>query len=406
MKVHTAAVTSMPYVREAFETLGTVDLCEGRSLAPDAIRQADLLAIRSTTRIDRALLEGSRVRFVGTATIGTDHLDRAYLDQAGIRWCYAPGCNANSVAEYVTAALLCLAGRHGFELAGRTIGIVGVGNVGSRVLHKAQALGLRVLANDPPRARAGECAHPVADPDPAAPLAAPATGAAAVPFRPLGDVLAESDIVTLHTPLTREGADRTFHLADDAFFAALRPGAILINAARGPIVDSDALRRAMDRGIVRHAVLDTWEGEPDFPPDLLERCDIGTPHIAGYSFEGKVMGTVMVYREACRFLGAEPAWSVAPLLPPPTVPALRLPDQWPGLEDLLRLAVRQVYDIEADDRALRAGAGGDTAARRRHFDRLRNTYPERREFRFSTVPAGRQPPAALAALHGLGFQAG
>jgi len=367
------------------------------------VREADLLAIRSTTRVNQALLEGSRVRFVGTATIGTDHLDIPYLNDASIRWCYAPGCNANSVAEYVAAALLCLGHRHGFTLAGRTIGILGVGNVGSRVLHKALALGLHPLLNDPPRERAGQRAHAVSDPDPAASITAAPGPAETFGFVPRERLLAESDIVTLHAPLTREGADGTFHLADDAFFARLKPGAIFINAARGPIVDTAALRRALDKGIVRHAILDTWEGEPDFPPDVLERIDLGSPHIAGYSYEGKVMGTVMVYREACRFLGRQPDWSVEPLLPPPRVPELTMDPSTREHEQRLWQAVSRIYDIEADDRAMRQGIALSPADRRSLFDRLRNEYPDRREFRCTRVNPAGLPERTAAALARLGF---
>ncbi|MGQ9661476.1 MAG: 4-phosphoerythronate dehydrogenase, partial [Kiritimatiellia bacterium] len=277
---------NMPFAEEAFDTLGRVAIVPGRAITPEVVRNVDLLAIRSTTRVDRNLLENSRVKFVGTATIGTDHMDLDYLQRAGIRWCYAPGCNANSVAEYVTAALLLLAVRHGFTLEGKKIGIIGVGNVGSRVMEKAVALGLRVLPNDPPRERRGEsCLIP----------SSVSNGRQSIPFVSLEEVLADSDIVTLHVPLTREGPDATYHMADHSFFSRMKKGAIFLNCARGSVVDTATLIRALDAGQVSHAVIDTWEGEPKYSPELLERVSIGTPHIAGHSFEGKVMGTVMVY---------------------------------------------------------------------------------------------------------------
>ncbi len=373
--------TNMPFVLEAFGTLGEARVCEGRHLTAEAVRDADLLAIRSTTRVNRELLEGSRVRFVGTATIGTDHMDIPWLERAGIRWCSAAGCNANSVAEYVTAALLTLAVRRGLTLRGRTIGVVGVGNVGRRVVEKARALGLRVLQNDPPRARR--------------------EGAAG--FVELGALLAESDIVTLHVPLEKGGADPTWQMAGHGFFERMKKGAIFINAARGALVNSDELMAAQDRGILSAVVLDTWEGEPAYRTDVLSRVDLATPHIAGHSFEGKVMGTVMVYREACRFLGVPADWCHEPLMPPAPVPEVEVAGGGRSLEATLHEVVRRVYDIEADDARLRAGAGLDDARRAAHFDELRKNYPERREFPCTRVRLTEADPAVPEILRGLGF---
>ncbi len=374
--------TNMPFVGEAFRTLGDVTILAPREITPARVRDADLLAVRSTTRIDRALLDGSRVRFVGTATIGYDHLDTAYLDQAGIKWCAAPGCNANSVSEYLMAALLCLGRRHGLTLAGKTIGVIGVGNVGSLVVRKAEALGMRALQNDPPRRDAEK----------------------SVLFLPLDDVLAGSDIVTLHVPLTKAGPYPTVRLAGRGFFERLKPGAVFINAARGGVMDSDALLAAMDRKVVAHAVLDTWEGEPAFLSEVLARADLGTPHIAGHSFEGKVTGTVMVYREACRFLGRAPAWTPDALLPPPLVPEIRLADSDRPEEAVVGEIVRRVYDIEADDRRLRAIADQASQPRSAQFERQRKDYPIRREFRFTRVVLPAPRPALERKLRGLGFQ--
>ncbi|MBN1556717.1 MAG: 4-phosphoerythronate dehydrogenase [Lentisphaerae bacterium] len=379
---------NMPLAREAFETLGEVTLKEGRAIGADDVRDADLLAVRSTTRVDRALLENSRVRFVGTATIGYEHMDTAWLEKRGIRWCYSPGCNANSVSEYIAAALLCLAERHGFTLAGKTLGVVGVGNVGSRVAAKGRALGMTVLPNDPPRARA-EGARPRSGGAGAGPVAV------AEAFVPLEAVLERSDIVTLHVPLTREGGDRTFHLADTAFFESLKPGAVFLNSARGAVVDTDALRAALERGAVAHAVIDTWEGEPAIRGNLLQRAALGTPHIAGYSLEGKVAGTWMVYREACRFLGVAPAWSYEAHLPPPPVPEVTLAAAGRPDQAVLWDLVRRVYAIEADDGRLRADPAG--------FDAQRKNYPVRREFRFTRVNLEGASARLTNAVRGLGF---
>ncbi len=374
--------TNMPYALEAFSTLGEAVVLEGRHIGPADVKDAEILALRSATVVNRALLEGSRVRFVGTATIGTDHLDIPYFEQAGIHWRFAPGCNANSVSEYLVAALLVLGGRHGFSLAGKTIGAIGVGNVGSRVVQKAEALGLRVLLNDPPLQRAG----------------------GDKPFVSLAQIQAEADIVTFHVPLTKTGPDATFHMAGDAFFKGLRKPVIFIDAARGPVVDTPALLRAMDAGIVKHAVMDTWEGEPRFSRTLLERVDLGTPHIAGHSFEGKVAGTMMVYEEACRFLGVKPSFSPESLLPLALVPELTVAAAGRQDEDVLREVVKPVYDIEADDARMRA-IGSEPLKQAAEFDRQRKDYPMRREFRYTRVKAVGASASLIAKLRGLGFSA-
>jgi erythronate-4-phosphate dehydrogenase len=367
----------MPFVEEAFSTLGETVVLEGRSISHADVLDADLLAIRSTTKVNADLLDGTPVRFVGTATIGTDHLDINYLERNNISWCFSPGCNANSVSEYVTAALLCLANRHSFTLRGKTMGVIGVGNVGRRVVEKASALEMKVLQNDPPRERAEGSGQFVA----------------------LDQLLAESDIVTVHVPITKSGPDKTWHLADSDFFAKMKSGAIFINAARGAIVDSADLLSAIASGHLAHTVLDTWEGEPAFRADLLNVVDIGTPHIAGHSFEGKVAGTVMVYEAACRFLGRTPEWSPEALLPEPQVPTVTVDAGSKSDEALLWDVVRRVYDIEADDVRLRADS--DNPAQ--HFDALRKNYPIRREFHFTSVRINNTSPQLQSAFEALGF---
>jgi erythronate-4-phosphate dehydrogenase len=381
--------TNMPFAMEAFSTLGSTRILEGRDIKAADVREVEILALRSTTKVNRALLEGSKVRFVGTATIGTDHLDISYFDQAGIKWCFAPGCNANSVSEYITASLLFLACKHGFTLEGKTIGVIGVGNVGRRVVQKARALGMQVLMNDPPRARQ-ESRMEDNGPDDR--------------FVDLDQVLAEADIITVHVPLTKEGPDKTVHLADASFFERAKKGLIFMNAARGPVVDSPALLNALAEGKVSHVVLDTWEGEPDYRLDVMSKVDIATPHIAGHSFEGKVMGTVMVYREVCRFLGVPATWSHEPFMPAPLVPCIRV--EVAGRQDqvVLREVVRQVYDLAGDDRRFRDSALADNAGRIRNFDRLRSHYPERREFQYTTVKLIGGTPSLRRILKDLGFK--
>jgi erythronate-4-phosphate dehydrogenase len=372
---------NMPYAAEAFGTLGEVTQKGGRQIAPEDVRDAHALITRSTTRVNRELLEGSAVRFYGSGVIGTDHIDIPYLASRGIVWSAAPGCNAESVANYVTAALLWLGGRHGLALEGKTIGVIGVGNVGRRVCAHARALGLRVLANDPPRQR-----------DPA--------DADAQGFVSLEHVLAEADIITCHVPLTQTGQDATWHLLRAAQFARMRPGAVFINAARGPVIETDALLAALGTR-VSHAVIDCWEGEPAYRTDLLERADLATPHIAGHSYEGKVNGTAIVYRKACAFFGAEAACPFA--LPPPPVPFWQADAAGRCDEDVLRELVRAVYDIEADSQRLKASCVADDGARAAAFDAQRSGYPMRREFASTRVRLAHASDALLRRAGGLGF---
>jgi len=368
---------NIPFVREAFGPLGDILLAPGRQINAATARDADLLLVRSVTPVNAALLEGSRVRFVATATIGTDHIDQECLSQRGIGFASAAGSNANSVAEYVVAALFELAHRRKFSLREKILGVVGVGNVGNRVVRYTEALGMRVLPNDPPRQRAERLPQFVA----------------------LDRVRAEADIITLHVPLTRDGEDATFHLFDKRMLDELTERhPILINTARGAVVDNRALLKAVDGERIGGAILDVWEHEPNILPELLDVVDIGTPHIAGYSFDGKVNGVRMIYRAACEFFGVPPTWK--PQMPAPPVPRIEIDlDDLPsdvGDEDVIRHAVRTVYSIASDDAALRRTP--------REFDKLRAEYPVRREF-FNTALALRNGSDALRRkLAALGFK--
>ncbi len=383
MQVNIVCAAAMPFAKEVFSSLGNVRLIDGPAITADDVRHADILAVRSTTRIDRNLLEGSRVKFVGTATIGTDHMDIDYLEQSGIRWCYSPGCNANSVSEYLASALLSLAANKNLDLPGRTIGIVGVGNVGSLVYEKARALGLNILCNDPPRIEK--------------------EGSPGAEFVPLDALLSESDIVTLHVPLTRSGRHATIKMADEGFFSRIKPEATFINAARGGIMDTAALVRALDSGKISRCIIDTWQNEPLYDTALLDRIDIGTPHIAGHSLEGKVEGTVIVYREACRFLNVTPEYDTDSLLPPPETGRIVLNDSGDTEPEILWDAVKNVYDITDDDKSLRDGPRDEK--RGDYFRLLRKNYRNRREFRWTEVDAPRVQPQIRDKLHKLGFKA-
>ena len=367
---------NIPLVQEAFGPLGEVRLVPGREIMAGTVRDADALLVRSVTPVNAALLDGSPVKFVATATIGTDHVDQVYLSAKGIGFASAQGSNANSVAEYVVAAMLYMAQQRKFRLRDKTLGVIGVGNVGSRVVRNARALGMRVLQNDPPRARAEGLNS----------------------FVTIDQVLSGADIISLHVPLTKAGAYSTYHLFMKDTLAALEDRSqILINTSRGAVVDNKALLKAIDGGKLGGVVLDVWENEPNISPELLDIVDLGTPHIAGYSFDGKVNGTRMIYEALCGFFKLQPTWT--PNLPPPPVPQYGIFFETSvDDEDALRLAIKNVYDITADDAALRKNI--------RAFDKLRTEYPIRREFFNTKLVLGSATETLLPKCAALGFKMG
>lgn len=373
---------NIPFVKECFSSIGEVELHPGRQIRAETVRDADVLLVRSITPVNEALLSGSRVKFAATATIGMDHIDRDYLEKARIGFASAPGSNANSVAEYVTAALLTVGRKYRFTLAGKSIGIIGVGNVGSRVDIKCRALGMRTVLNDPPLERY--------------------TGDSK--YRPLEEALA-CDFVTLHTPLTREGEDQTFHLADDIFFSAMKKQAVFLNTARGAITETAALKAAMAAGKLGGVVLDVWENEPNVDGELLLKVDLSTPHIAGYSFDGKVNGLLMIYRAVCGHFGLEPKYSEQDFLPAPEVPEIVITEEQMArpVERVIHDTVQQVYVINRDDFNMREMLVLPEAKRDSFFDLLRKQYPVRREFQNTVVRAPRGGELAEK-LAGIGFQ--
>jgi len=372
---------NIPFAVEAFSRLGDVVSVKGRAITRDLIRNADALIVRSVTHVNAALLNGTKVRFVATATIGFDHVDVEYLRARKIGFSSAPGSNANSVAEYVMAALLVLARRQGFRLEGKTIGVVGVGNVGSRVVCKAGALGMKVLQNDPPLQRQTREAR----------------------FLPLDALLDAADVLTFHVPLTRRGPDATHHVIDERLMARLKPGAVLLNTSRGAVADSPALLEAAASRRLGGLVLDVFENEPRISPALVERSDVATPHIAGYSFDGKVNGTAMVYRAACEFFDRTIEWDPDLVMPEPPHPILTARTDCDE-EDALRDLVLTIYNIEADDRDLRQIRDLPPAEQAPHFDHLRKTYPVRREFQNTVVAAPGVSESLRAKITGLGFR--
>ncbi|MBZ5495205.1 MAG: 4-phosphoerythronate dehydrogenase [Acidobacteriia bacterium] len=350
---------AIPYWQAAFARTGEIRAVSARSVRPADCRDADALIVRSVTRVGSHLLEGSSIRFVGTATIGVDHLDLDYLKARRIHIANAPGSNANAVAEYVVAALLVLAERKGWRLPGKSIGIIGVGHIGTLVEKKASALGLKTMLCDPPlRESTGDTRYGFFD-----------------------DVI-RADILSLHVPLTTTGPYPTWHMLDRKVLQRLSPRQTVINTSRGAVVSESDLRQTLRDRRIEGAVLDVWEGEPRIDHDLLDLVDLGSPHIAGYSLDGKVRATAMVREELCRFFGIQESWDTRNIFPQPQ--RLR-PQAGMGSPDAVRSVVLQAYDILRDDMSLRAlkGVPGDAAAER--FDRLRTDNPLRREFSHFTV---------------------
>ncbi|MDP3814252.1 4-phosphoerythronate dehydrogenase PdxB [Pseudomonas sp.] len=369
---------NIPLLDEFFAGFGEIRRLPGRAIDAAAVADAELLLVRSVTRVDRALLQGSKVSFVGTCTIGTDHLDLDYFQQAGIAWASAPGCNARGVVDYVLGSLLLLAEQQGVDLATRTYGVVGAGQVGSRLIKVLRALGWRVLVCDPPRqaAEGGD-------------------------FVSLQQVVAECDVLSLHTPLEPEGEHATRHLFDAARLAQLKTGAWLINASRGAVVDNQALRQLLPQRTDLQVVLDVWEGEPQADVELAALCRIATPHIAGYSLDGKLRGTAQIYQALCRHLAVTSSVSLEQLMPAPWLSELAIAASADPSWALATLC-RAVYDPRRDDADFRRSLQGDAPARRAAFDGLRKHYPMRREIDGLSIRLNGQAPGLQQLVTALG----
>lgn len=371
---------NIPFVKECFSSIGEVEVVAGREMTTAMVRDADVLLTRSVAKVNKKLLEGSSVKFVGTATIGVEHIDVDFLKKQGIAFTSAPGSNANSVAEWVVAALLEISQKHKIKLKGKSIGIVGVGNVGSKVEKKCRALGMKVLLNDPPLQRQTSDKK----------------------YLPL-EKLFGCDFITLHTPLTFEGIDKTFHLADEKFFGSLKKECIFINTSRGGVVDTGALKSAIKSHKLKAAMLDVWEDEPNIDTELLEIVDIGTFHIAGYSFDGKVAGMIMIYKAVCKHFGLAAEFNIESFLPAPAVPELGIDKLAGDEQEAIQQAVKAIYDIKKDDAKLRAVLNMPTGKKCATFDRLRKEYPVRREFQNTQIITDKKSKL-VKKLSGIGFK--
>lgn len=359
---------------ETFSRHGDLQFMEGRLISAEHVQDADVLIIRTATRVDESLLRGSNVGFVGTTSIGTDHLDIGWLERNGIAWSNAPGCNADSAAQYTLAMIWLACQRLGRSLFEQRVGIVGRGNVGSRLEHLLQALGVETLANDPPLADLGE------------------TGLVS-----LGEALGCS-IVSLHVPLSTETPYPTLNMIGERELSRMPDGALLVNAARGDVIDGDALLRELQSGRLQ-AALDVWPGEPLFSAELLQRTVVATPHVAGYSLDGKRNGTDMVYRAFCKWAGIEPVARSGTNAAATGPTALEL-ELTPG-DDPVTAALEAACFVSLHDKAMGRLVPLDPVKRAAGFDRLRRDYPDRRDFHAWRVTGA--DPAGAALLDRLGF---
>ncbi len=372
---------NIPLLQEFFSGVGEICPLPGRTLTAAQVQDADVLLVRSVTSVNEGLLANSRVRFVGTATIGCDHVDLDYLQDRGIAFASAPGCNARGVVEYVLASLTILFEREGRQWPGTRIGIVGLGNVGGRLKAVLEGLGCEVLACDPLLQEQGVAG-----------------------LVSLDEVL-ECDVISLHTPLTRSGPYPTFHLLNGERLARISPRQILINTARGPVIEEAALLEKLRREPQWPVVLDVWETEPLVNPELLARVQIGSAHIAGYSLDGKMRGTEMIYQALCRHLKTPVVHQLQDFLPATALAELRFGSSVESY-GALSTAIRACYDPRTDDALLRRALRLPVPEHGRAFDRLRKHYRVRREFGLTRVSFAAPHTEAEGLLKAAGFEAG
>lgn len=364
----------IPFIKDVFEPFAEVVYCKGSAIDKELVADADALIVRTRTRCNRSLLAGSKVKIIASATIGYDHIDTQWCDDNGIRWVNAPGCNSGSVMQYIIASLFYLASKDSLDLRSLTLGVVGVGNVGSKVVAAAKAIGMTVLQNDPPRARRENNNT----------------------FIPLESLLRQSDIVTLHVPFTKEGHDKTHYLINSTNIYSMKQGSFLFNSSRGEVVDNAALLKALEKEHLAGTVLDVWEGEPDADRKLVAMADISTPHIAGYSVDGKANGTIKAVHEVSKFLGLPLTDWVPTTLPGPVNPEIDLTPftNYHSPLELIGMAVTATYPVSGDNTEFKKDPG--------KFESLRDNYWKRREF--SSFTAHVDDDDSRTILTSLGFK--
>lgn len=365
----------IPYIRGAFEDVAEVIYLPGSKTTAEIVRDADAIVTRTRTICNEKLLAGSSVKFIATATIGYDHIDTDYCDAAGIKWTNAPGCNSKSVEQYIASTLMVLAETKKLQLKDLCIGIVGVGNVGSKVAKICEIFGMKVLLNDPPRERAEGPEK----------------------FVSLETVKNEADIISLHVPLNIKGEDATFHMGDESFFSGLKKKPVLINSCRGEVIKTDAVKKALKTKQISAFVCDCWENEPDLDLELLGMTEIATPHIAGYSKDGKAKGTSMSVQAISDFFGLGlNNWQPSGV-ELPTNPIIEIDGEGMSEQEIFSKAILHTYDIRHDDKLLRLSP--------EHFEQQRGDYPTRREFPAFTIRTQRVEEKTLEKLKLLGFNA-
>jgi erythronate-4-phosphate dehydrogenase len=363
------ADNKIPYLKGLLEPFAEVVYLSGKEICKEDLLDADALLIRTRTICDRALLEGTKVRFIGTATIGFDHIDTDYCAVKNIKWVNAPGCNARAVAQYVTSSILAFSRKYNFNPAEKSIGIIGVGQCGQKVERCSRLLGMNVLLNDPPRARnEGE-----------------------KNFINLDRIQTDCDILTFHPNLEKEGPDKTWHMADSNFFAKLKKPIFLINTARGSIVETEALKKAIRDGKVIDCAIDCWENEPDIDRDLLEHSLIATPHIAGYSSDGKANATRIIVEQLNMFLELNMPPKICLELPIPDEPVLKIHKNSPHK---IESALLYAYDPIKDTEVLKKSP--------EKFEEIRGKYVFRREYKAFRILNLAEADAEL--LRAFGFQ--
>jgi len=365
---------NIPYLKGVLEPYADINYLPGSQINRNSISDVDALLVRTRTRCNSELLSGSRVKFIGTATIGFDHIDTDFCDNNNINWTNARGCNSSSVMQYIASALLRISAEAGFSLKDSTLGIIGVGNVGSKVQKLAGAMGMRIILNDPPRER----------------------NEGSDIFSSLSHLLNGSDIITLHVPLNADGQDKTLHLFNKETFSNVRKGAWFINSSRGEVAETEAVKDALGGEILKGTVIDVWEREPEIDIPLMHMSFLATPHIAGYSADGKANGTSVVVRQLSEFFNLPLTDWYPSEIPAPPAPLIPIDCNGKGNEEILRKAVLHTYNIVEDDIRLRFDPT--------RFEKERENYPVRREFNAYTVELRDGNDEISQLLQSLGFK--
>jgi erythronate-4-phosphate dehydrogenase len=363
----------IPFLKGVLETYADVSYLSGKQISNEILKDTDALLVRTRTKCTKELLKETNVRFVGTATIGYDHIDTNYCEDHGIFWTNAPGCNSSSVMQYIASALLRISLAYRFNLADKTIGIIGVGNVGSKVEKFARNMGMKILLCDPPRAKNERTAD----------------------FTTLERLLKDSDIVTLHVPLNKSGEHKTYHLFDNDIFKEMKKGSWLINSSRGEVVDTSALKSILKSGRLGGAVIDVWENEPDIDLELMNSVFIATPHIAGYSTDGKSNGTAMIVNALSEYFNLPLKNWYPGNVPLPTEPVIEINGSGKSTEEIFRNAINHTYDIGLDDKTLRASPTD--------FEKQRGDYRIRREFSAFTINLNNVESKVISMAKEMGF---